>query len=105
MKKTADLLCILIMFSVRADFFEKALRYAKCGYHLFPNDIRFVELYAYTLVLSEDYETAENVLSSVDIPTQNIAYLKGRIAVMLGLPAAEKRGRISRYLNYWTTAR
>jgi hypothetical protein len=105
MKKSADLLCILIMFSIRADFYKKSLTYAKAGYLLFPEDIRFTELYAYALVLSEEYEAAEGILAKAEFNTCNIAFLRGRVSVMLELPTMEKRSRISGFLNYWTEAR
>lgn len=102
MKKSADLLCILIMFSIRANFYEKAMRYAECAFALFPEDPRFTELYAYALIQCEDYERAEEVLGKIDNVMPNIALLKGRVGIMLDLPAPEKRSRVSRFLNYWT---
>ncbi len=98
MKKVADLLCILISFSIRADFHEKALRYARCGYELLPDDPRFIELYGYALILSEDFEKAEEVLSKAEAQTHNIAFLKTRTAIMLDLPQNEQKARINSYL-------
>ena len=104
MKRVADLLCILTMFSIRADFHEKALRYSRTGYSLFPEDIRFLELYAYALILSEDYSTADQILANAKGSTCNTALLQSRVAVMLGLSKDEKRSRITRFLNYWSMA-
>lgn len=100
MKKVADTLCILTCFSIRTHFYQKAMRHASAGYQLFPSDIRFVELFAYCLVLAEDYEEAERVLTKANTATWNTLFLRCRTAVMLDMHPAEKHSRISAYLNF-----
>lgn len=99
-KKVADTLCILTCFSLRTHFYLKAMRYANAGYEIFPSDIRFVELFAYCLVLAEDYEKAEAVLSKETRATWNTQFLKCRTAIMLDMHQGEKKIRISDYLNF-----
>ncbi len=104
MKEAADLLCVLTMFSIRAAFYRKALLYAHCGYLLFPEDTRFIELYAYALILSEDYASAEDILSSTAASSVNLEYLRGRVAIMLEMPSTDQTARIRRFLGYWLRA-
>jgi hypothetical protein len=103
-KEAADLLCVLTMFSIRAAFYKKAVLYAHCGYLLFPEDTRLIELYAYALVQSEDYETAEDILSRSTATSANLEYLRSRVSIMLALPSPNQTERIRKFLGYWKTA-
>jgi hypothetical protein len=100
MKKAADALCVLATFSIRTQFYEKAIRYAKCGYQLFQDDYRFVELYAFTLLLNGSYAQAEEILRKTNHRTWNIALLRCRCAILLELPRHEKQVRARAYLRY-----
>jgi hypothetical protein len=104
-KEVSDLICVLAMFSIRTAFYRKALIYANCGYLLFPDDIRFLELHVYTLVLSEDYQSAEEILSGTTASTANLEFLRARVSIMLEMPNTVRSMRTRKFLNYWNTAR
>lgn len=98
MQKAADTLFLLATFSLRTGQIDKALEYTSAGYYLFPNDIRLIEAYAYALLLQREYVEAEAVLSQTQASTSNLEFLRSRSAILLDLPAEEKRTRLRRFL-------
>lgn len=100
MRKAADILFLITTFSIRANFIEKATTYGKAAHTLFPGDPRIAEVYAFALLLKADFQAAEDLLTSWSEPTQNMAYLRCRTAILLNLPAEERRKRIESYLAF-----
>lgn len=98
MKKTADLLYLLSTFSVRAGFIQKATIYAATGFKLFPRDHRLVEMHAYVLILTQNYDDAAAVLAQTDLSTRNLNYLRGRLSILGGKPKGEVQQHLRAYL-------
>jgi hypothetical protein len=98
MKKAADTLFLLATFSLRTGQIGKALHYTSAGQHLFPDDIRLTEVHAYALLLQDRHDEAEALLSATPASTPNLEFLRGRTAILLGLPKDERRTRLRRYL-------
>lgn len=100
MRRAADVLYLLATFSIRTNFLDKALIYAKSGYQLFSADSRMVEIYAYTLLLKGDYVTADEVLQSTTKTSRNLLFLRTRTAIVLGRPENEIQATIRAYLQF-----
>ena len=81
MNLAADTLFVLCSFSVRMHFISKAIIYGRAGIHLFPDDVRLHEIYAHALLLDGRAEEASHILSKVQEPTRNTAYLNARISL------------------------
>lgn len=100
MRNAADALCVLTTFSIRTNYYEKAIRYAECGFRIFKDDARFVELYGFALLLTGSYEQTEELLTHTKFQTPNIALLRCRCAILLDLPRAQKQERARAFLKF-----
>jgi hypothetical protein len=100
MKKAADILYLLASFSLRSGQIGKAMTYTRIGRELFPDDSRLIEIHAYTLMLHEQYEEAEDLLSGTNASTINLEFLRSRTAILLDLPKDERQRRLRRYLAF-----
>lgn len=99
MKITADILLMLAAFSVKAQFFAKAVIYGRAGLVLFPEDHRFKELLAYALLLDGQLQEAAAVVGEPLHETPNLAFLKSRLAMLRDCPTSERQEALRNFLN------
>ena len=99
MRKAADVLFLLATFSIRTNLLDKAEIYGRAGHHLFPDDLRLIEVYAYALLLKGDVTGAETVLQATPTATRNLAFLRARVAMLAGRPIEEQRAGLRAYLD------
>ncbi|MCY1740486.1 hypothetical protein [Ensifer sp. SL37] len=79
MDPAADILFMLSSFNLRVQFVRKALLYGRAGVTLFPQDIRFSEVYACALLLDGQIDEAATVLAAGGEVTRNMSYLRARV--------------------------
>ena len=99
MKKVSDILLLLICFSIKADYLQKAEIYSGHALRKFPDDIRILEVRVYALLLQGNSEAAEELLSTSPVSSRNLEYLRIRTAILLSMPANECESRIRNYLS------
>lgn len=98
MKKVADVLYLMATFSVRTAYVDKAEVYARIGYELYPNDRRIVEIYAYVLLLRQEFDEVDAVLSQQDFSTPNLEFLKSRLFMLTSRSKEDTREQLRKYL-------
>ncbi|WP_176086034.1 hypothetical protein [Martelella sp. HB161492] len=91
-----NLLLMLTAISLRCGFVQKAVVYGKAGQQLFPDEARFLEMHAYGLLLDGRLDDLAVLLQDVDLQTQNIAYLRARLAIANG-DAEEAASQLKAY--------
>jgi len=99
MKKMTDLLCVLIMFSIRAGFHGKALKYARVGNELYPNHNRLTDLFCHALILNQRYQEAEDHLLNIEEATTNTWFLRSQTAILLNFPKKQQEERVRAYIQ------
>lgn len=82
MSAPVETLKLLTVMSLQSKQVEKALKYARLGHDLFPDDVEIIELLAVTLLQNRQFDQAQEVIGRATHSTKNINYILSRILLI-----------------------